>query len=200
MGNKIWILTGGPGSLKTTTISELDWMGHNTIPEAATQVITEQQEAADPALPWTDFTRFQMLVFRRQIDLESKVDGQPAFADRSALDGIAYFALRGMNAPRELIAHARDVRYAGVFILPIWPNYMNNNVRREDPETATRIQNRIIQTYRDLGYSPIIVPTFDTSSNYLAEAKKRAAFIEQYIHGQSAERILQTAFINATTQ
>lgn len=83
-----YVLTGGPGTGKTTLLKELAKRGYQTVPEAARLVIQEEQrkeqgKGEQGILPWTDLYKFQkiflleFLPFYHQ-DPERREDGEKA--------------------------------------------------------------------------------------------------------------------------
>ena len=52
--DRFFVLTGGPGSGKTTLIQALAKRGFATAPEAGRGIIRDQQAIGGAALPWAD--------------------------------------------------------------------------------------------------------------------------------------------------
>lgn len=50
--DRFFVLTGGPGSGKTTLIEALRTAGFATLPEAGRGIIRDQMAIGGPALPW----------------------------------------------------------------------------------------------------------------------------------------------------
>jgi predicted ATPase len=152
------VLTGGPGVGKTTTLRELEKLGYPVIPEAARQVIEEEQRKPDGMLPADDMYVFQCKVYQRQLALERQLKDRKdgiiqAFLDRSLIDAIAYHRFYRTPLPPELPILAQD-RYRHIFILDPLPakHYEKDGVRTESPKTAKAMHDLILQTYRDYGY------------------------------------------------
>src|SRR3989344_3919034 len=86
-----YILTGGPGTGKTTMIQEFKRRGHHTFPEVARQIIAEEQAKEKGILPWTDLALFQELVVKRQAAQEKNVStSKKIFLDRALPYNLSY--------------------------------------------------------------------------------------------------------------
>jgi predicted ATPase len=152
------VLTGGPGVGKSTVLGLLQKRGFNVIPEAARQVIAEEQKKENGILPWKDLVAFQSLLLERQRMLESSLQPGMNFLDRSMIDGVAYFLLASATPPEFVMNAARERSYDMVFLLDLIPGYHNDEVRWEGFETAREIHAHTERVYRGFGYSPILVP------------------------------------------
>jgi predicted ATPase/CYTH domain-containing protein len=141
------IITGGPGTGKTTLLEALREKGFSYIPEVARYLVDQGHDKSDPS--------FQEKVVSTQVQWEKKSTAK--FADRSLIDGIGYCNHFGLALPRNLPTDLKN-RYSRVFILDPLPNYVNDSVRSESLEEAKAIHQSIIQAYTDLGYNPIFVP------------------------------------------
>jgi len=150
-----YVLTGGPGVGKTTLLAALGASGYPLVPEAATQVIAEEQQQLRSVLPWTDFLGFQCRVYLRQFALETSVAGDVIFCDRSFVDAFAYCSEQGVALPAAL--HP-PWRYDGVFLLAPLPTYEQTAVRVEDSVRALRLHDLIGRAYAACGYTPVVVP------------------------------------------
>jgi putative protein kinase ArgK-like GTPase of G3E family len=58
----LFIISGGPGSGKTTVIRELVKLGFPHVPEVARQIIQEQMQVGGTALPWGDREAYTRLM------------------------------------------------------------------------------------------------------------------------------------------
>lgn len=154
------VVTGGPGTGKTTTIHELAKRGYLTIKEAARSVIEEELSITGNALPWSDVGTFQKKVFLEQLKNEEQVEKYEGivFLDRSMIDGFAYYKLAGIVPYDKLIKSAITRKYSMIFYLEPIENYTTDNMRREDKETALKIGKLVFDIYKKLGYPIISVP------------------------------------------
>ncbi|MBI5148830.1 ATP-binding protein [Candidatus Pacearchaeota archaeon] len=184
---KKFVLTGGPGVGKSTLLKVLADKGLYTIAEVATYIIENELEKNPKSeiLPWKNKDAFQRKVLETQLEWEATPeklnaettlirgeDGRARKAsllekeietviqDRGIADGIAYYLIDGQEAPGELLEAARNAGYAGIFLLePV--TYKQTKVRREDPETARKLHEKIREVYESLGYKPISIPALN---------------------------------------
>lgn len=159
---KRFVLTGGPGTGKTTTIAELKRRGYSVLRESARDIIAEElAKKTSDALPWKNVFKFQELLAELQIKTElaslkeNKTD--IVFLDRGILDGLAYCALAKQEPPTNITEHHKLYPYDKVFVLEPLP-HRTDEERREDSETATAIHHEIIRIYRAFGYELIFIP------------------------------------------
>lgn len=145
------VLTGGPGVGKTTVLQELQKRGFETVPEVARTIIKEGK-----VLPWMDLKGFQAEVAARQLLLESRLNGHPVFLDRGLVDGLAY----GAQLPEDLCRG----RYNKVFLLARLPNYQTDAERKETPEEAKMLHEKIRTVYQHQGYRVIDVPVLEPTA------------------------------------
>lgn len=156
---KKYVLTGGPATGKTTTAQALMEKGFPIVPEAARFVIEQEQSRGGDVLPWKNFEMFQIVVTRKQVELEASIkDAQVVFLDRGVVDNVAYCKFRGIDTPAEILETARLNKYHGVFLLDMLPIYEKDSARKEDPVTAAKIHESIKSAYSELGYDVIQVP------------------------------------------
>jgi len=156
-----YVITGGPCSGKTTTCKELASLGYEIVQESARIIIAEEQQKTNGVLPWTNLFEFQKLVLRRQLDLESRINGQPTFLDRGFLDGVAYCWQGKVKVPEELLALTKTQRYNRVFLLDPLPNYQTDGQRKEDITVAAELHRLIGEAYKEFGYDVIKVPVLE---------------------------------------
>ncbi|MFZ9700697.1 MAG: AAA family ATPase [Flavobacteriales bacterium] len=161
----LYIITGGPGSGKTSLIQSLESKGYRIFPEASRMVISEQQEQPAGTLPWTDLHGFQHLVFERQKrDYHAAKELQDiVFLDRGLPDGLGYMKSGGLLIPQELKEDIVQFPYADtVFLTPPWKEiYKNDSARWEDFEKAQDIFFSLKEVYEELGYTTATLP-FDS--------------------------------------
>ena len=90
------VITGAPGSGKTTILNYIKARGYHVEPEAARVVIQKQLQHENPVLPWTDrvaFDRLMLPVLREAF--ERARPRQIIFYDRGLPDLIGWACMKG---------------------------------------------------------------------------------------------------------
>jgi predicted ATPase len=158
----LYVLTGAPGSGKTSLLDELAGLGFTRVDEPARRVIAEQRAATGMAVYETDPRLFLDLMLSEALaDVESMRAHAPGpvFFDRGVPDLIGYAELFGLDSSAAADA-ANSCRYNGlVFCLPGWPEiYVTDGDRRMSFEAADAFGSRVRDIYVELGYSVLDVP------------------------------------------
>jgi predicted ATPase len=172
----LYVLTGGPGSGKTSILAELSRQGFACIPEAARQIIQEQVRMGGTALPWLDQKRYAEIMLERSIVAYLNSGSIPGtgFCDRGIPDTLCYVRLIGLTES-DAAAATVSYRYAlKVFLAPPWHAiYVTDNERKQTFAEAVRTYDVIARVYEEYGYELIELP--------LASPAERADFVLQYV-------------------
>ena len=177
------VVTGGPGSGKTSLVEHYRLAGHAIVPEAALQIIQELTRTMGmaPQRRWRQerVVEFQRLILQRQLELErhngSAIHGW-VFLDRGRPDGLAYMHLARVTPPEDMVAMMADDPYDRVFVLDTLDEYNPRTATgrfTESREDSLLIQQAILRVYRELGYQPVPVPVMPLAA--------RAAWIKRML-------------------
>jgi predicted ATPase len=172
-GERFFVLTGGPGSGKSTLIEALERAGRARSVEAGRGVIQDQMAIGGRALPWSDPLAFAELMLcweMRSYRMAGDETG-PVFFDRGTPDVVGYLRLLGLPVPLHMDRAARMFRYnRRVFIAPPWPEiFRQDGERRQDLDEAVRTYEAMVATYGDYGYELVELPR--------ASVEERARFV-----------------------
>jgi predicted ATPase len=173
----LYVLTGGPGSGKTTTLLALEQLGFSYVPEIARQIIQEQLRDRGDALPWANRERYTHLMLQSSIQSyrqHARIK-HITFADRGLPDTLAYARLIRLPGQRTIRDTCERFRYAdSVFIAPPWQAiYEVDTERKQDFEEAQRTYRELVSTYKECNYDLIDLPK--------VSPKERALFILEQI-------------------
>ncbi|QNH01647.1 AAA family ATPase [Pseudomonas sediminis] len=156
------VLTGGPGSGKSSLLAALAQKGQNVVEEAGREIIRDQQTIAGLGLPWHDPKLFAelMLAWELRAHRQALTRKGPVFFDRSLVDIIGYLRLNDLPVGEHLLQAVRQLRYQRqVFLLPHWPQiYRNDHERRQDAAEAERTCAVMREAYVEADYRLIEVP------------------------------------------
>ncbi|WP_164520875.1 AAA family ATPase [Vibrio aphrogenes] len=156
------MFTGGPGSGKSSVITELKRLGHVCAPESGRAVIQQQLTEGGDALPWADKVKFRDAMLREDQRLyhHYKDSPQAVFFDRGIVDSYGYSKLESLPIADEIIHCCKTYRYSKqVFIFPPWQEiYVNDRERKQDFSTAVATYEMMKQVYQELGYDLLEVP------------------------------------------
>ena len=161
--DRFFVLTGGPGSGKTTLIEALRHAGFATSVEAGRGIIRDQSAIGGPALPWHDRALFAELMLSwemRSYQIAQEQTGRPVFFDRGVPDTLGYLRLSGLPIPEHAHAAAERFRYhPRVFVAPLWPEiFAQDEERKQTLDEAERTHHALVGVYTELGYEMIPLP------------------------------------------
>lgn len=162
---KWYVLTGGPGSGKTTTIKLIGEKGYRTTIEHARHYIdTMRQEGKTVAEIRKNQEEFQMGILNMQLEQEAMLDPDKiVFLDRAIPDALAYYRYLKLPVNPRLTAALYEYRYKKIFILDLLP-LVQDYARHEDEEAQKQIHGLIIEVYSSLGVPIVYVPVSDPES------------------------------------
>ena len=172
MSDELWILTGAPGSGKTTILDELRGTIHR-VDEPARRVLAEQRASGGTGTPDRDPSRFVELLLEAAIaDHERAFGAGPALFDRGIPDCIAYAIHLGVDPGPSLRASDR-YRYNGeVLILEPWEEiYATDDERTMSFADTVAFHTVLEDAFDRSGYRRVTVPR--------GAAGDRAAFVSE---------------------
>lgn len=157
--NNWYVITGGPGSGKSTTITLLKKRGLFTTTEAARDYFERQM-----ALGFTieqirsDPQKLQNGIAEGYLEIERNLDPkQTVFLDRGIPDNFSYFEHYNLSVPPHLKKAYDECGYKAVFHLERLP-LKNDHVRTENEEEVQKITDLGYAAYLDKKANIIHVP------------------------------------------
>ncbi|WNO53747.1 AAA family ATPase [Stakelama saccharophila] len=160
--DRLHVITGGPGSGKSTLIDALAAQGIATSPEVGRAIIKEELARGGSALPWSDHLAFaeKMVVREVAAHQSAAASGRTVVLDRGIPDVIGFLRISGLAVPEHIDRAARSHRYnSRVFIAPWWEEiFTTDPERKQTPQEARDSYAVMVATYRDYGYTPVDLP------------------------------------------
>jgi len=157
-----FVITGGPGSGKTTMINALEQAGFARTVEVGRGVIQDQMAIGGPALPWRDPAAFSELMLGWEMRSYRMAEQQtgPVFFDCGVPDVIAYLRLVRLPVPAHVENAAEVFRYRRrVFVASPWREIFTQGAeRRQQFAEAERTCEALTETYEKLGYELVTIP------------------------------------------
>ena len=154
-----YVITGGPGSGKTTTVHLLRNRGYTTTIEHARHYIDTQKITGRTVEEIRkNQIEFQTAVLNMQIVQEANLlPSETVFLDRALPDSLAYYRFLNLPEDERLNEVLKGVYYKKIFILDILP-VVNDYARLEDGEAQKKIHSLITVVYESLPFPVIHVP------------------------------------------
>ncbi len=175
--DRLHVVTGGPGSGKSTLIEALAVRGIATSPEVGRAIIKEEMASGGTALPWVDHLAFAEKMVVREVAAHQAAlaRGDTVVLDRGVPDVVGFLRASGLAVPAHIDAAARACRYnPRVFIAPWWPAiFTTDTERKQTPEEARATFAIMVETYRAYGYTLVELPR--------ATVEARVAFVMDQI-------------------
>jgi len=176
-----YIITGGPGSGKSSLLAALVEKSYQGFEEISRVIIREQHEIGGDKVPWQNLADFAELCYERMsVQLDKCETDCTCFYDRGLPDIIAYVRRGGLSVPAKYFEKAKAYNRT-IFLAPPWPEiFINDSERPESFEDASEIYKFLKSTYTELGFTIVELPK--------VSVQERVAFIEQIIRGCEDEK------------
>ncbi len=159
---RFFVVTGGPGSGKSTLIEALAGAGYRHAPEAGRAIIRHQVQIEGPALPWKDPALFAEMMLSWDMRSFEEAQREPGIVlfDRAVPDVIGYLALMDLRPPQHFVQAVHRYRYnTRVFIAPPWPEIFSRDTeRKQDFNEAVRTHDALARAYPEYGYELVPLP------------------------------------------
>lgn len=170
------VITGGPGTGKSSIINELKQRKHFCFDEISRQVILDARENGTEQLFLTEPLLFSQRLLKgriEQYDAAEKSTSEIVFLDRGIPDIIAYMDYIGDTYPDEFVAGCSEKPYTQVFILAPWEDiFVSDSERYENFEQAVEIHKHLVAAYKRFNYHLVDVPfgTIEERTNFILES------------------------------
>jgi predicted ATPase len=169
------VVTGGPGSGKSTLIDALERAGFSRTVEAGRGIIQDQVAIGGQALPWNDPVLFaeMMLAWEMRSYRWAEQQAGTIFFDRGVPDVAGYLRLMKLPVPEHVGRAAERFRYnSRVFIALPWEEiFRQDRERKQDFDEAVRTYQALASSYSELGYQLVELPR--------ASVESRLQFVRQ---------------------
>lgn len=173
-GDRFTIITGGPGTGKTSLIAELRRRGFPGTVEGGRAIIIDQTLIGGRALETADAALFAEMMLAWEMRSYRIAQQEPAraiFFDRGIPELTGYYRMLGMPVPVHVTVAARVFRYRPrVFLAPAWQAIFTTDAERtQDFADAIAGSEGARAAYEACGYEVISLP--------LASVAERADFV-----------------------
>ncbi len=156
------VITGGPGSGKTSLVSYLLNQGHQCKPEISREVTIEAQKQGIEQLFLEDPILFSQKLLEGRLKQFNNTQGLEKtflFFDRGLPDITAYMDYSQTIYPDYFLNTCHTNKYDLIFLLPPWKEiYKQDNERYETFKEAQRIHKYLLNGYKKYGYQVIEIP------------------------------------------
>ena len=175
MNTKKIVITGGPGTGKSSIITALKNKNFECFDEIIRSLTLEAKKEGDtskhisnPIAFVNDPMTFNTNLINARISQFKEADvlkKETIFFDRGIPDVLAYMGFFKQDYTNYFIKACELHTYNYVFVLPPWKAiYKTDNERFESFQESSEIHNHLMDTYKRFGYTIVDVP-FDTIEN-----------------------------------
>jgi predicted ATPase len=179
------VITGGPGTGKTSIVKLLEASGFYCYHEIIRDMTLEAKKDLDPQalksnpLAFVDDPmEFNQSILKGRIAQHQAAIKQQVpvvFYDRGIPDVLAYMNYFKQEYESEFENACMELRYDEVILLPPWKEiYISDNERFESFDEAMAIHDHLEDTYKEFNYMPLDVPkkSVEARAEFILETLK----------------------------
>jgi predicted ATPase len=149
---KRYIITGAPGTGKSSVLEALRNMGFACFQEASRAIIKQQQASEGSWLPWQNLRGFAGACYAMMLEDCRQAQEGVNFYDRAIPDIVAYLHNKSYDVPNRYL-QGSNCYQKEVFFFPVWPAiFVNDPQRPETIEEAMKLEQQLWITYEKLGF------------------------------------------------
>ena len=153
-----YVITGGPGTGKTSVVEELERLGYEVIGEAARIIAETDERFVGKAIYEIDWDAFHEAIIDWQKEEFGKIGDRVVFIDRGLGDNLAYDKIHKVETSKEKLDFTNSFKHDKIFVLDFLDFYETDELRTETKEEQEELHVAIIEAYEGLGYEIITVP------------------------------------------
>ena len=158
--NNFYIISGGPGSGKTSLLEALALMGYSYIPETARQIIKDRLSKALSPRPEPNI--FAQEIFAKDLEnyIANSGSSSVIFFDRSLLDSSCMLFDSDKNEYNKIEGYVLNHRYnQKVLLTPPWQEiYSTDSERDQTFQESIKVYKRLEAWYKFHGYEILNLP------------------------------------------
>ncbi len=156
------VVTGGPGTGKSTVINELANRNYTCMFEISREVTLNARKNGVEQLFLTNPLLFSELLLEGRVNQYIKAEQKNndiVFFDRGIPDVHAYMNYISVDYPGSYLTKSNLYRYDYIFLMAPWKEiFISDSERYENFEQSLAIHNHLNRAYKDLNYNIIEVP------------------------------------------
>lgn len=157
--NHRYILTGPPGSGKSTILKQLANLNYAVVEEPVRSILSEQRAIEGVGVYDKNIFLFKELILSRMMGDYLRHSKEMTFFDRGIPDVVAYSECLGLELGAEIEACHRYQYNLVVFYAPPWKEiFVNDNERRLSFAESVQFGESLKAIYKKLGYQLIELP------------------------------------------
>lgn len=156
------VVSGAPGSGKTTLARRLAQSGHMVVEDPARAILLQDAAVGiAPTQSRRDYRQFQQRVLEHELATMRAIDArQGVFFDYGVAESLAFLKGAGLSWDETFVEAAARFRFATVFVLEpleLDSGALIDTIRTEDEPLRRQLHTLILEVYGALGQRPVPV-------------------------------------------
>lgn len=169
--NTSWVLiTGAPGSGKTTMAACMATVGWQTIEDPGRAEFEHQlRKGVPPHIVRRNYHEFQHLVLKRSLSIIDLIsDNEQVLFDYGVAEALAFMKVAGIPWDDVIVQAAARLHFRQVFLLDVVPLPLSTDdiIRAESEQARNLLRNLFQELYQILGHNSIRVPMMDVKERF----------------------------------